>query len=419
MSDLLRALGILPDPFGAPRLGDVPLSFQQPGLGSLMPSMPVFGTSSFISPESLLGGTRGLPTWAGLDIARSPFGDIEYVPGSRGLPQWKQPAAKPAQAHAPVEFPTDITPGRPAAAPTPTGPLPGTKQTVLQWKPLLDKYAQKYGVPVEILMALVDSESSGDPNARGSAFNYNGKIAQAQGLFQAVNMIWGTDGRNLFDPDTNADTIVGQLIAPAWKKYGTPEHVRAVMAGGEGAIGPGGVILNKRDVANPNWSIHGDQPAFLQKVAAYRNAVNPPQAAGSISPRSSEGSLWEWFGGARMPITGNFGEQDGPYPGSGHRGMDIGAPMGTRLTSPIEGVVIAAGDVGGGYGNQVRIQTPYGSVLLGHLDRVAVTPGQRIAPGTYLGTTGNTGKSTGPHLHFELRDPRNNPINPSQFWRWA
>ena len=414
-SDLLRALGILPDPLASSPL-DAGRSF---GLSGLMPRFDLTGfapTQSF-NPENQIRGTRGLPSWADFDgsASRSPFSvaQTDYVPGTRGLPQWKTPAPaqtqQPAQAQSPVQ---GITP-----AAIPTGALPGTKQSVLQWKPLLDKYAAKYGVPVEILMALVDSESSGDPNARGSSFTYNGRTAQAQGLFQAVNMIWGADGRNLFDPDVNADTIVGQLIAPAWKKYGTPEHVRAVMAGGEGAIGPGGVILNKRDVANPNWSIHGDQPQFLSKVAAYRNVVNPPAPA-AASP-AGMGNLWEWTGGRQLPITGNFGEQDGPYPGSGHRGMDIGAPMGTRLTSPIEGVVVAAGDVGGGYGNQVRIQTPYGSVLLGHLASVAVTPGQRIGRGTFLGLTGNTGKSTGPHLHFELRDQRDNPINPAQYYRWA
>lgn len=98
--------------------------------------------------------------------------------------------------------------------------------------------------------------------------------------------------------------------------------------------------------------------------------------------------------------------------------MDIGAPAGTRLTSPIEGVVMAAGDVGGGYGNQVRIKTAYGSVLLGHLASVGVQPGQRVTPGMVLGTVGSTGKSTGPHLHFELRDQADNAIDPARYYRW-
>ena len=278
-SDLLRALGILPDPFTSGGALDAPASF---GMSSLLPRFDLtgFGPTQLLNPENSFSGTRGLPAWADFGTARSPFGSVgtDYVPGTRGLPQWQTPTPK-----------ADVAPVAPAPTPAPvagvtTAPAPGTKQTVMQWKGLLEKYSAKYGVPVEILAALVDSESSGDPNARGSAFNYNGRVAQAQGLFQAVNAIWGADGRNLFDPDINADTIIGQLIAPAWKKYGTPEHVRAVVAGGEGAIGPGGTILNKRDVANPNWSIYGDQPKFLEKVAAYRQALSTttrPPATGA------------------------------------------------------------------------------------------------------------------------------------------
>jgi hypothetical protein len=310
------------------------------------------------------------------------------------------------------------------AVPTFTGqPGAGTRDTVLRWLPLVQEMSAKYGVPVEVILASIDSESGGDPGAIGPEVPGQGR---AHGLLQAMDSYWGKFG-DLHDPRTNLDVVVGKLMAPAWQKYKSAAHVRAVTYGGPGAIDANGQIKGYLADAAPamgGWTIAKDVQRYLPKVAAYKAYLQgqqqqpqapPPQAAGGAADLAD---LWAWLGGSRAPVTGRFGEQDGPYPGSGHRGMDIGVPTGTRLTSPVEGVVMAAGDVGGGYGNQVRIKTAYGSILLGHLSSVNVQPGQQVTPGTMLGATGNTGKSTGSHLHFELRDPNDNAIDPARYYRW-
>jgi biotin carboxyl carrier protein len=329
---------------------------------------------------------------------------------------------------------TATTPGTtPGATSTSGGPLPtftgqpaaGTRDTVLRWLPLVQEMSAKWGVPTEIILASIDSESGGDPGAIGPEVPGQGR---AHGLLQAMDIYWGKFG-DLHDPRQNLDIVVGKLMAPAWQKYKSAAHVRAVTYGGPGAIDSNGNIKGYLADAAPamgGWTIAKDVQRYLPKVTAYKAylqgqqqpaqpAAAPPQAANGPADLAD---LWAWLGGSRQPITGRFGAQDGPYPGTGHRGMDIGTPSGTRLTSPVEGVVMAAGDVGGGYGNQVRIKTAYGSILLGHLSSVNVQPGQQVTPGMVLGATGNTGKSTGEHLHFELRDQADNPIDPARYYRW-
>ncbi len=94
----------------------------------------------------------------------------------------------------------------------------------------------------------------------------------------------------------------------------------------------------------------------------------------------------------------------------GHNGIDLGCPIGTPLRAAAPGIVIVAsvGGWGGGYGNYIVIKHPNGTqTVYGHLSRVDVRVGDPVDRGQYIGATGNTGKSTGPHLHFEVRGARN------------
>lgn len=88
-----------------------------------------------------------------------------------------------------------------------------------------------------------------------------------------------------------------------------------------------------------------------------------------------------------------------------HRAIDIAAPVGTLVTASDRGVVIRAGWNNQGYGNFVIIDHNIDYVTLyAHLSEIYVTEGQVIGQGEPLGRVGSTGNSTGPHLHFELRD---------------
>lgn len=97
-----------------------------------------------------------------------------------------------------------------------------------------------------------------------------------------------------------------------------------------------------------------------------------------------------------------------------HAGMDFAAPIGTEVYATGDGTVQRSDAASSGYGNHIRIDHGYGYVTLyGHLSRSKVRPGQKVKRGEVIGYVGNTGKSTGPHLHYEvLKGGENqNPIN--------
>lgn len=110
--------------------------------------------------------------------------------------------------------------------------------------------------------------------------------------------------------------------------------------------------------------------------------------------------------------------------GPGNRGIDIGAPTGTSMYASAPGTVIATKTgckvgykrCGGGYGNFVIIMHENNTkTLYGHMSKVGVSTGDQVARGEIIGAVGNTGRSTGPHVHFEVFNAR----NPGADWSWA
>ncbi|HTQ63943.1 MAG TPA: M23 family metallopeptidase [Puia sp.] len=99
-----------------------------------------------------------------------------------------------------------------------------------------------------------------------------------------------------------------------------------------------------------------------------------------------------------------------------HAGLDFAAPLGTPIYATANGTVEIAGNTGNGYGNHVVINNGYGySTLFGHMFRVKVKPGQKVKRGEIIGWVGNTGKSTGPHCHYEVH--RNGePVDPVYYF---
>jgi murein DD-endopeptidase MepM/ murein hydrolase activator NlpD len=108
-----------------------------------------------------------------------------------------------------------------------------------------------------------------------------------------------------------------------------------------------------------------------------------------------------------------------------HAGLDFTAPQGTPIYSTADGVVKVAGRSDGGYGNHVVINHGYGyETLYGHMYRIKARTGQRVKRGDLIGYVGSTGKSTGPHCHYEVHkngqklDPVYffyNDLSPQQF----
>jgi murein DD-endopeptidase MepM/ murein hydrolase activator NlpD len=112
-----------------------------------------------------------------------------------------------------------------------------------------------------------------------------------------------------------------------------------------------------------------------------------------------------------IPTNGAFTSPFGQRWGRLHAGVDIAAPTGTPIRAADAGSVAIAG-MQGGYGNYTCIQHGGGiSTCYGHQSRIGVSTGQSVRQGQVIGAVGNTGNSTGPHLHFEVR-VGGSPVNP-------
>jgi len=115
-------------------------------------------------------------------------------------------------------------------------------------------------------------------------------------------------------------------------------------------------------------------------------------------------------------ITDGFGYRIDPFTGKRafHKGIDISARRGTPIIAPADGIVTKAGKTKG-YGNSVVISHQNNiTTRYGHLKDIFVKKGQRVKRGDVIGTVGNTGRSTGPHLHFEIL-VNGKPVNPKDY----
>jgi murein DD-endopeptidase MepM/ murein hydrolase activator NlpD len=123
---------------------------------------------------------------------------------------------------------------------------------------------------------------------------------------------------------------------------------------------------------------------------------------------------------SRWPVRGAINSEFGPRlsPWSGarelHSGLDIDADRGTPVKAPAPGTVLFAGRAPA-YGLSVLLDHGnYITTRYGHLDKIQVARGQRLERGQVLGLSGNTGRSTGPHLHYEIL-VKGQPVNPKTF----
>jgi murein DD-endopeptidase MepM/ murein hydrolase activator NlpD len=111
-----------------------------------------------------------------------------------------------------------------------------------------------------------------------------------------------------------------------------------------------------------------------------------------------------------------FGYRLDPFTGliKMHEGIDIAAPIGTPIVAPADGTVISAGEKPG-FGITVEIDHGYGLVTFyAHLQRYKVESGMNVRRGDIIGYIGTTGKTTGPHLHYEVR-LATTPVNPINY----
>ena len=146
------------------------------------------------------------------------------------------------------------------------------------------------------------------------------------------------------------------------------------------------------------------QEQSLQELQAY--------FADQKSLLASTPSTWP----VRGWVTSDFGQRLDPYTADRvmHQGLDIAGPHGKDVNSPSDGTVVFAG-LEGGYGNVLVIDHGYGiKTRYGHLAEIKVKAGDKVKRGQVVAAIGNTGRSTGPHLHYEVR-VNGLPQNPRKF----
>jgi len=146
--------------------------------------------------------------------------------------------------------------------------------------------------------------------------------------------------------------------------------------------------------------IESDLSVLEQKLVAQSQLL---ASTPSIAP--VRGILTDGFGGRSDPFTGEQGT---------HNAIDISSAVGQPVRAPADGIVVKA-EWANGYGNVIYLSHGYGySTRYGHLSAYAVKPGAHVKRGDIIAYVGSTGRSTGPHLHYEVR-LNNNPVNPLEF----
>jgi murein DD-endopeptidase MepM/ murein hydrolase activator NlpD len=176
--------------------------------------------------------------------------------------------------------------------------------------------------------------------------------------------------------------------------------------------GSGGVRNNNDDLnANPyrddidkmtfrSHRLQSELGVLEEKFVAQSQLLS---STPSIAP--VRGILTDGFGGRSDPFTGEPGQ---------HNAVDISSAIGQPVRAPADGIVVKA-EWANGYGNVIYISHGYGySTRYGHLSSFSVKPGSRVKRGDIIGYVGTTGRSTGPHLHYEVR-VNNNPVNPLEY----
>jgi murein DD-endopeptidase MepM/ murein hydrolase activator NlpD len=162
-------------------------------------------------------------------------------------------------------------------------------------------------------------------------------------------------------------------------------------------------------------------PTLPESIAEYDylRRATPPR----MTSRESRSVLRQTMVPAGWPVMGRlesgYGVRSDPFSTEGayHTGLDITAPIGTRVAVTADGVVVQAGAASGYYGYGLLVVVDHGNgyqTYYGHLSRINVMPGQQLRQGDVIGAVGMTGRTTGPHLHYEVRVGAA-PVNPYRF----
>lgn len=177
---------------------------------------------------------------------------------------------------------------------------------------------------------------------------------------------------------------------------------------------------------DPNAMLRGSRDAMggpLERLATAPGGGMDPRFERLGLSLARMNALWQGLQGVPqvLPasyalISSGFGYRSDPFTGAAamHAGLDFKGPIGTPIRAASTGTVTFVGQKSG-YGNVVEVSHGNGLVTrYAHMSRFHASVGQRVAAGALIGAIGNTGRSTGPHLHFEVRH-YDRPLNPRLF----
>lgn len=249
------------------------------------------------------------------------------------------------------------------------------------------KVSLETGIPEWFLAALAFKESSFDPLAE----NPSG----AFGLFQLMprEQKWATD------------ILLAQGKIPEWFLKDTLDDAfyRAAMSDPLINTMAAVLVLQSKGLSNVDWQGDWKEQTY-HVLAAYGGYSDPSDAREYVEDiqRYAEAFQKERIRPVNGEITAYFG-QHGDYWTGGHHGVDFKAKTGTPVLAAAGGVVTLAG-WNGVYGKCIIVSNGIYDFLYGHLSEISVKEGDTVMAGKIIGLTGNTGKSSGPHLHFEVRE---------------
>ena len=211
---------------------------------------------------------------------------------------------------------------------------------------------------------------------------------------------------------------LGSLASEVTALYGLRQSKLTKSAGTANAVP---VPVDSNDVfTDAAYTESFDQLSSLRTTALSGRLSHPFGTGLSLSSgddwlnMADAPSLWPVVG----PITSSFGERQDPFNGEGafHAGIDISTSFGQPVRATADGVVVTAG-LASGYGREIMVDHGHGiQTLYGHLSGFAVSSGQQVQRGQVIGYVGTSGRTTGPHLHYEVRI-RNTPVNPHKYLR--
>ncbi len=213
------------------------------------------------------------------------------------------------------------------------------------------------------------------------------KLRDASFSFEAIllNQLMKNMRNSLTEKDPEED-LMGDYTGASkmYKSMLDSEYVK--IAARKGSLGIAEIIMKQLGLDNETESSETSVPVLNKML------VPPPQTNTSTLP--TDGNISSSFGKRIHPLSGNMRE---------HKGMDIASDIGTPVKASFAGRVIFSGEKSG-YGKVVEVQHYGGwTTLYAHNSELLVKEGDLVQKGQSISRVGNTGNSTGPHLHFEMR----------------